>query len=248
MVTQFVLLAIGAYLLGSVPAAYLAVRWSRGVDIRKTGTGKVGAANVLSTGSKWLAIPVSIFDIGKGALTVWIAQLLGLGAAQQATVGIITIIGHNWPIFLRFKGGRGVFTSLGVITMLSPWLGLIILLPYLLAPFRQLAFGVFLGFVSLPFFSWFLSQPLGIDPEPRFAITMGMVAISVMGLFKRLIAPRTDLSESVPLWQLLVTRILFDRDILDRKVWISRMAPQVDQLEEALQQHALEEQAEKRGT
>ncbi|MEE9583299.1 MAG: glycerol-3-phosphate acyltransferase, partial [Dehalococcoidales bacterium] len=139
----------------------LAARWSRGIDIRKYGTGKVGAANIFNVTSKWLAIPVTIFDIGKGAFTVWIAQLLGLGAAQQVTVGVITVIGHNWPIFLRFQGGRGIFTSLGVITMLSPPLGLIILvMPYTLAPFRQVALGVFLAFVSLPLFSWFLSQPL----------------------------------------------------------------------------------------
>ena len=70
----FILLAIGAYLLGSVPAAYLAIKWSRGTDIRKVGTGKVGAANVLNAGPKWLAIPVAIFDIGKGALVVWYSQ------------------------------------------------------------------------------------------------------------------------------------------------------------------------------
>ena len=72
MLVQFILLIIGAYLLGSVPAAYLAIKWARGVDIRKVGTGKVGAANVLNAGPKWLVVPVALFDIGKGALVVWI--------------------------------------------------------------------------------------------------------------------------------------------------------------------------------
>lgn len=221
MSIEFVLLSIAAYLLGSVPAAYLAAKWSRGIDIRKYGTGKVGAANVLAAASKWLAIPVAIFDIGKGALTVWLAQLLGLGAAAQVTVGVITVIGHNWPVFLRFKGGRGIFTSLGVITMLSPPLGLIILvMPYTLAPFRQVALGVFLAFVSLPIFSWFLSQPLGI--EERLPITLGFVALSLMGISRRLVAPRTPLSQSVPQAQLFINRMLFDRDIRDRKAWIGR--------------------------
>lgn len=220
MPIEFALLSIAAYLLGSVPAAYLAAKWYRGVDIRKLGTGKVGAANVLSAASKWLAIPVAIFDIGKGALTVWLAQLLGLGAAAQITVGVITVIGHIWPIFLRFQGGRGVFTSLGVITMLSPWLGLIIfVMPYLLAPFRQVAFGVFGALVSLPIFSWFLSQPLGI--EERLPITLGFVALSLIGLSKRLVAPRTPLSKSVNPAELFINRLLFDRDIRDRKAWIS---------------------------
>ncbi|MFC1929191.1 glycerol-3-phosphate acyltransferase, partial [Chloroflexota bacterium] len=145
MIIEFVLLILGAYLLGSVPTAYLIARWRRGIDIRQYGSGNVGAANVLATVSKRWSIPVTIFDIGKGALTVWVAKLLFPDIpAYQITAGIITIIGHSWPIFLRFKGGRGVFTTLGVITMLSPKLGLITLvLAYSLAPLRQLALGVF---------------------------------------------------------------------------------------------------------
>ena len=136
----FILLIIGAYLLGSVPAAYLVAKWSRGIDIRQYGSGNVGASNVLAVVSKRWSVPVTVFDIGKGALIVWVAQLLGLGAAQQVTVGIVTIIGHNWPIFLRFQGGRGIFTTLGVIAMLSPKLGLIALvMSYALAPLRQVA-------------------------------------------------------------------------------------------------------------
>ena len=237
MVTKFILLAIGAYLLGSVPSAYLTVKWSRGIDIRKHGTGNVGASNVLSTGSRWLAIAVTIFDIGKGALTVWIAQLLGLGAAQQATVGIITIAGHNWPVFLRFQGGRGVFTSLGVITMLCPWLGLIgLVLPYCFAPIRQIALGVFIAFTSLPFLSGFLYGPLGISIVDRLPITLGLVALALLGLFKRVVTPRTKLSESVSLREVIVNRILFDRDIRDRKAWINRDSTELPSIDELLEQ------------
>ena len=235
MVVQFALLAIGAYLLGSIPAAYLAVKWSRGTDIRRVGSGNVGAANVLSAGPRWLAVPVAIFDIGKGALIIWSAQQIGLGTTQQVTVGILTIVGHNWPVFLRFRGGRGVFASLGVITMLSPWLGLIVLvLAYSLAPFRQVAVGVLFAYVCLPFFSWFLYTPLGIDE--RLPIMLGMVAISVIGLFRRLIAPRTPLSKTVSLGELVVNRILFDRDIRDRKAWISQQSMEVDSAEEFIDQ------------
>jgi len=232
---QFILLAIGAYLLGSVPAAYLAVRWSRGTDIRQVGSGNVGAANVLRAGPKWLVAPVTIFDIGKGALTVWVAQQLGLGATQQVTVGILTIIGHNWPVFLRFRGGRGVFASAGVITMLSPWLGLIVLvLAYSFAPLKQLSLGVLIAYISLPFFSWFLSGPLGI--EERLPITLGMIAIPTIGIFKRLIAPRTPLSESVPLGGLIINRLFLDRDIRDRKAWVSQETPGADSAEDIIDQ------------
>ena len=237
MVTNFILLAIGAYFWGSVPSAYLTIKWSRGIDIRKHGTGNVGASNVLSTGSRWLAIPVTIFDIGKGALTVWIAQLLGLGAAQQATVGIITIVGHNWPIFLRFHGGRGVLTSLGVVTMLCPWLGLIALvLTHCFAPIRQLALGVFLTLTSLPLLSGFLYEPLGINIDDRLPITLGLAALALLGLFKRVVTPRTKLSESVSLREVIVNRILFDRDIRDRKAWINRDSTELPSIDELLEQ------------
>ena len=231
MVIKFVLLIIGAYLLGSVPAAYVIARWRRGIDIRKYGSGNVGASNVLAAVSRRWSIPVTIFDIGKGAVIVWLAQALGLGVAQQITVGICTIVGHNWPIFLQFKGGRGVFTSLGVITMLSPKLGLIVLvMPYLLAPIRQVSLGVFITLLSLPFFSWFLSQPL--DIEERLPITLGLTILALMGISKRLMASRTPLSQSVPTARLIINRMLFDRDIRDRKAWINQPRPEVNSAEQ----------------
>jgi acyl phosphate:glycerol-3-phosphate acyltransferase len=225
MLIQFILLAIGAYLLGSVPAAYLAVKWSRGVDIRKVGTGKVGAANVLSAGApKWLVVPVALFDIGKGALAVWIAQLIGLNAWQQATAGIFAIAGHNWPLYLGFKsGGRGVFASLGVISMLSWPIGLIMLVfPYLFTPIKKIDFGVFIALVSLPFLSYFLARPMSIKVEDKWAITCGFAVISLMGLMKRVVARRTELSKNVPLYKVIFFRLIFDRDIGDRKLWISQ--------------------------
>ncbi len=236
MVIAFILLVLGAYLVGSMPAAYLVAKWSRGIDIRQYGSGNVGAANVLSIVSKRWSIPVTVFDIGKGALTVWVAKLLFPDIpAYQITVGIFTVIGHNWPIFLRFKGGRGVFTTLGVTTMLSPKLGLIILvMPYTLAPLRQVALGVTLALVSLPFFSWFLSQPL--DIEARLPITIGFVALALIVLSRRLIAPRTPLSESVPPVELFFNRLLFDRDIRDRKAWISQTRTQISSMEQPPEQ------------
>jgi len=217
----FGLLIVGGYLLGSVPTGYLLVKWFHGIDIRQHGTGKIGASNVMRVASKRLAILVTILDIGKGALAVWIAQLLGLNAAEQVTVGVFAIVGHNWSVFLGFKGGRGVFTSLGVITMLSPWLGLIIfIMPYTLAPIKQVALGVFIALTSLPIFSWFLSQPLGI--EDRLPVTLGFVALTLLGLLTRVITPRDKLSQSVPMIELFFNRMLFDRDIRDRKAWTER--------------------------
>jgi len=238
VVIKFILLIIGAYLLGSVPAAYLVAKWRRGIDIRQYGSGNVGAANVLAVVSKRWSIVVTIFDVGKGALTVLVAQqLLGLGVAQQVAVGIATIIGHNWPVFLRFQGGRGIFTSLGVITMFSPKLGLIVLvMSYLLAPFRQVSLGVSLSLVSLPILSWFLSQPLGIGIEERLPVTLGFVVLALIALSRRLTVPRTALSESVSPLQLFINRLLFDRDIRDRKAWISQTRSEIGLMEQSLGQ------------
>jgi acyl phosphate:glycerol-3-phosphate acyltransferase len=225
-IVWFLLLAIGAYLLGSVPAAYLAIKWSRGTDIRKVGTGKVGAANVLNAGPKWLAIPVAIFDIGKGALVVWLAKLIGLEPVFQVIVGLFAIIGHDWPIYLGFKsGGRGVFVSLGVIAMLSWKIGLIALIfPYLLAPIKQVALGVFAFFVALPFLSYFLAGSLLVEPHDKVAITCGFVVLSVIALLKRTVARRTELSKNMSLVKVVFYRLLFDRDIADRRLWNSRGA------------------------
>ncbi len=225
MAVEFGLLILGAYLLGSVPAAYLAARWSRGIDIRQYGDGNVGSTNLMRLTSKRIGIPVVIFDLGKGALMVWIAQLLGLDIPQQVTVGLAAVIGHNWPVFLRFNGGRGIFTSLGVISILVPWLGLIILvIAYGLAPFHQLAVGVFLAVLFAPTAAWFLSQPLGVTD--KLPIALGFLAIFLIVVIRRLTAPRTVFTASVTRRQLLVNRLLFDRDIRDRKVWIQQRALQ----------------------
>jgi len=222
---EFGLLTLGAYLLGSVPAAYLAARWSRGIDIRQCGDGNVGSTNLMRLTSKRVAIPVVIFDLGKGALMVWIAQLLGLDITQQAVVGVAAVIGHNWPVFLRFNGGRGILTSLGVISILAPWLGLIVLvIAYGLAPFHQLAVGVFLAVIFAPIAAWFLSQPLGVTD--RLPLALGFLAIFLIVVIRRLTAPRTIFTASVTPGQLFVNRLLFDRDIRDRKAWIDRRLPE----------------------
>ncbi|HEX78715.1 MAG TPA: hypothetical protein G4O19_00995 [Dehalococcoidia bacterium] len=215
---------IGGYLLGSVPIGYLLVKWFRGIDIRQHGTGKIGASNVMRVASWRLAVLVTILDIGKGVLAVWTARLLGLDATAQITVGLFTIAGHNWSIFLGFKSsGRGVFTSLGVITAISPWLGLIIfIMPYTLAPIKQVALGVFFALTSLPLFSWFLSQPLGIADADRLPVTLGFIALMLLGLLTRVITPRDEISRSVPAAELFLNRLFFDRDIRDRKAWTER--------------------------
>ena len=114
MVTEFILLIVGGYLMGSVPATYLAARWSRRVDLRKHGSGNVGGANLFKVTSKRIAIPASIFDFGKAMPAIAVAHVIGLDITQQVIIGLAAVVGHNWPVFLRFSGGRGIATTMGV--------------------------------------------------------------------------------------------------------------------------------------
>jgi len=221
MIPIWVLLILGAYLLGSVPIAYVIAKLSRGIDLRQYGSGNVGVSNLLKVTSKWLAIPVIIFDLGKGALVVWVAQLLEFGLLEQVTVGLAAIIGHNWPVFLRFSGGRGVLTVGGVVLMLSPWLALGgIILTFIGLPFGLMALTNLLALTLLPISSWFLSEPLGAQ-EP-LVLTLGLVAILLIVIIRRLTAPKTSFTDSVSRGQLLVNRLFLDRDIRDRKAWVNQ--------------------------
>jgi len=210
---EFVLLTIGAYLFGSVPAAYLAARCAHGVDIRQYGSGNVGVGNLWQMTSKRVAVPVIIFDLGKGAAMVWTAQLLGMGDVQQVVVGIATVVGHNWPVFLRFSGGRGVLTTLGVIFMLMPW-GIVAFLAFctLALILRSTPVPVLLGMAAQPVVSWLTGKPL--------AVTIGMMVILLIIIVRRLTPAKRDDIGPVTTRQLLFNRLFYDRDIADRGKWL----------------------------
>jgi glycerol-3-phosphate acyltransferase PlsY len=231
VVTEFVLLIIGAYLLGSVPTAYLVAKWRRGIDIRRFGSGNVGAANIVATGSRWSSLIVIIFDLAKGMAPVYVAQTINLGSYQQVVVGLAAISGHNWPVFLRFSGGRGILTTLGVVFVLAPWLALALtVLAFAWLPFGQFSLGTLIALILLPVLSWFLRGTFGFE-EP-LTVTLGFVAILLLLIVRRLTAPRTELSATVSQGELIVNRLLFDRDIKDRKAWVKRAPPEMRSVEE----------------
>ena len=111
---------IMAYLVGSIPSAYLAGRLLKGKDIREEGDRNPGAANAYrSIGSK-VGLAVGAADIAKGAIAVLIAKLLTGSTGAEMTAGVLAVAGHNWPIFLQFRGGRGGATTVGVLMALVP--------------------------------------------------------------------------------------------------------------------------------
>jgi len=232
MAVAFILLLVSAYLLGSMPTAYLAGRWGRGIDVRQYGSGNVGASNLVRLSAKWLAIVVIIVDLGKGILLIWVAQLVGLGITQQVAVGLAAIIGHNWPVFLRFSGGRGVLTTLGVAFFLPlsngplvPWalivsLALVAIFVFIL---HNLPVGTIAGMAALPLVSWLTDEPL--------AFVLGFSAMFLVMVIRRLTAPKSSLTASVSTGELLVNRLLFDRDIRDKEAWIYRKPAQAPKKE-----------------
>ncbi len=113
--TQILLWALVGYLLGSIPFGLLLTGIVQGIDIRRIGSGNIGATNVLRTGNKWLAAAVLLLDVGKGALVVVLAREFS-GETAALTAGAAAWIGHVWPVWLRFQGGKGVATLLGVST------------------------------------------------------------------------------------------------------------------------------------
>ena len=104
MILNTVIAIVIGYLLGSIPFAYIAGRLKKGVDIRRVGTGNMGAVNVMRQVGTMIGYAVFIADIAKGLLAVFIAQWLGLSLAWVLVVGFVAVAGHNWPVFLGFRG------------------------------------------------------------------------------------------------------------------------------------------------
>jgi glycerol-3-phosphate acyltransferase PlsY len=116
----FVMLVACGYLVGSVPFAWLLARRARGVDIRLTGSGNVGAANAYRATGPAVAVLVVVLDLAKGAFAVCVASYAGRGAAALAATGVAAVVGHMFPVWLGFRGGKGVATTLGVFAVLAP--------------------------------------------------------------------------------------------------------------------------------
>lgn len=138
------------YMLGSIPFGLLLTRLTGGGDLREIGSGNIGATNVLRTGNKKIAALTLLLDVGKGAVAVIIASRVGDGLGVLAGAG--AFLGHLYPVWLKFAGGKGVATLLGIVTALAPVLGLMFAVTWLvaLAIFRYSSVAGMLASVSVP--------------------------------------------------------------------------------------------------
>jgi glycerol-3-phosphate acyltransferase PlsY len=151
------------YLAGSVPFAYLLAR-RRGIDVRTAGSGNVGAANVLRTTGPWRGVIVMALDMGKGMAAVAVATLLAGGTALIALSGAAAIVGHIYPIWLKFHGGKGVAVAAGVFTMLAPAAAAAAAVLFLATAWvtRYVSLASIAATVALPPAAWILGSPLPV--------------------------------------------------------------------------------------
>lgn len=149
------------YLLGSVPFAFVLARRWRGIDIRFTGSGNVGAANVLRTSGVRAALLVMALDACKGAGSVLLVQRWAAGDAASAAAGLAAIIGHIYPVWLRFRGGKGVATAAGVFSVLTPWAMLPVIAVFVLTVWitRFISLGSIAATVALGPLAYALHAP-----------------------------------------------------------------------------------------
>ena len=148
---------IGAYLLGSIPTAYIIGKFRKGTDIRKVGSKNMGAMNVIYNVGFWWGALVLAIDIGKGVAAMVIAKVLNIPEIAYYATGVVVILGHNFPIFLKFRGGKGGATAVGVLSYLMFPFGFLVgsgvfALLMLITRFPTLSYGI--GLLSFPFVGW----------------------------------------------------------------------------------------------
>ncbi|MHB1130759.1 MAG: glycerol-3-phosphate 1-O-acyltransferase PlsY [Chloroflexota bacterium] len=145
-------LILASYLIGSVPPAFLLGKLLGGIDIRQYGSGNVGATNVLRTLGWGPSLVVFLLDLFKAALPTWVSWQISGSLLVAALAALAAVCGHNWPIFLRFAGGKGVTSSLGALLVLLPVVGLFVGLigVAVIAVTRYVSLGSLVGAVLAP--------------------------------------------------------------------------------------------------
>jgi len=206
---------LGAYLLGSIPTAYLLARWLRGVDLRQYGSGNVGGNNAGAVLGLWAMVLVGVIDMAKAALPAWFAfHGLQQGYPLAVSAGLCALAGHDWSVFIGFYGGRGVGTIMGTLLVVFPWGALILLTALFIGWQLRSTAGSTIGLLLLPVASLLLDMPS--------AVTYGCLGMILITAAKRLGANRAPLPVGKQRWSVIWRRLWLDRDIADHKVWLAR--------------------------
>ena len=218
---DIVALYIGAYLLGSIPTAYLIGRLVKGVDIRGYGSGNVGSANLYEhVGKEWV-YPVAVVAIFvKGTVPIWVALfVLDIDRSSAYMIGppLLTLAGNNWSVFLKLQGGRGIAVAGGTLLALTPLLAVacavISIGGWKLT--KNSGLWVLISLTLLPVLAYLLHDNLNL-----VWYTFGILGLVVL---KRLSSNWTPFPEDVSRKKVLFNRLLQDRDVSDRTDWVRRI-------------------------
>jgi glycerol-3-phosphate acyltransferase PlsY len=191
MLFAIVLIAVAAYLFGSIPTGYLLVRIFRHQDIRSLGSGNIGATNVIRSGGKGLGAATFFIDILKGSSAVYLGGLVGdllIPSAplrdMQALAALCAVLGHMFPIWLHFRGGKGVATGFGVFLVAAPWgaIAAITVFFVVLAITRYVSLASIIGAASFPFFAWALVHLAHGDRPPLFIAVQFAVSFLIIAM------------------------------------------------------------------
>ena len=155
------LVVLLGYLLGSIPTAFIAGRLLRGKDIRQMGDGNVGARNAYHELGHKAGVAIFFLDVTKGALPILIAQAAAVSQIALLITGLATVVGHNWPVFIRFRGGRGEATTIGVLLALLTQPMLILTGPVVITLLikKNVIMASCVLFIPLPLVCWWLGVP-----------------------------------------------------------------------------------------
>jgi len=214
-------LALGAYLFGAIPTAYLAVRFRRGADIRQLGSGNVGGANAIQAIGRTPGLIVMAFDVFvKGPLPVIVAgYLLDYDKGVEVVAGCAALMGHNWSVFLGFSGGRGLGTGSGVMFAMAPpiWfifagIGLV---------YWTITRNSPVGWMTALLLQPFIVAGFGLPREyvvyaALFAVISGIKRVASNPGERRLPDESREMSHLHIYWN----RLIYDRDIKDREAWL----------------------------
>ncbi|MSQ11452.1 MAG: hypothetical protein EXR48_01940 [Dehalococcoidia bacterium] len=216
---QSTLVLLGAYLWGAFPTSYLLVRLARGMDIRRSGSGNVGSANVMVVMGTRVGLVVGTFDcLVKGTLPVLLVRAFDVGMLVQVGVPLAAIGGHNWAPYLRFTGGRGIATMIGAIVAFAGWRETIVLLA---------GAGLMGRVVTKQFALWVMLSIALLAPvafltrAPDHLAWFDLGALGIVAA-KRLTANWERPWPGQPLYRVFLCRLVYDRDIADHQAWVSR--------------------------
>ncbi len=181
---SFLLVPFVAYFLGSIPCGLILTKLAGGGDVRKVGSGNIGATNVARAAGPLAGVFTLVLDVAKGAAAVVLAERLSNGSATWMIIAAFTaLIGHCFPVWLKFKGGKGVATAAGTFLVLSPaaCLGAVLLFLLVVIVWRYVSLGSISAAAAMPLLIYFLWAP---HHAPPLAITCGALAAALLIIYK----------------------------------------------------------------